>query len=154
MIQNCIYGIPSIWLHSNRLWLEASKCGNYLEINWFEGDHIPPEIESLEETNISNQEMFNKYDEDSGNNIYDTDESDSDDGSDNFWFKNHLEDLIISYSVTLYFLLLFTRFFMIEWFFKNSWARKNLRTVTRGIMGTSQHLRWSSLWHELMALCL
>ena len=59
---------------------KLSKCGNYLEINWFEGDHIPPEIESLEETNISNQEMFNKYDEDSDNNIYDSDESDSNDG--------------------------------------------------------------------------
>ena len=42
--------------------------------------------ESLEETNISNEEMFNDYDEDSDNNIYEKDESDNDDGSeyDNF----------------------------------------------------------------------
>ena len=60
---------------------ELSKCGSYLEINWFEGDQVPPKIESLEETNISNEEMFNEYDEDSGNNIYESDESDNDDGS-------------------------------------------------------------------------
>ena len=30
---------------------ELPKCGNYLEINWSEGDQVPPEIESLEETN-------------------------------------------------------------------------------------------------------
>ena len=42
---------------------KLSKCGNYPEINWFEGDQVPPEIESLEETNISNKEMINKYDE-------------------------------------------------------------------------------------------
>ena len=37
--------------------------------------------------------------------IYDSNESDNDDGSayDDFWFKNHLEELIISSSVTLYF---------------------------------------------------
>ena len=34
--------------------------------------------ESLEETNISNEEMFNDYDEDSDNNIYEKDESDND----------------------------------------------------------------------------
>ena len=46
------------------------------------------------------------------NNMYESDESDNDDGShyDDFWFQNHLEDLIISYNVTLIFLLLFTRF--------------------------------------------
>ena len=56
--------------------------------------------------------MFGEYYEDSDGNIYENDESDKDDGSDydDFWFKNHLEDLIISYNVTLYFLLLFTRF--------------------------------------------
>ena len=45
-------------------------------------------------------------------NMYESDESDNDDGShyDDFWFQNHLEDLIISYNVTLIFLLLFTRF--------------------------------------------
>ena len=30
---------------------ELPKYGNYLEINWSEGDQVPPEIESLEETN-------------------------------------------------------------------------------------------------------
>ena len=46
--------------------------------------------------------MFNDYDEDSDNNIYEKDESDNDDGSeyDNFWFENHSEYLIISYNVT------------------------------------------------------
>ena len=99
---------------------ELSKCGNYHEISWFEGDQVPPEIKSLKETNISNEEMFNEYDEDSDDNIYESDESDNDDDLDydDFWFKNHLEDFIISYKVMLYFLLLFTRFFiMIEWFF-------------------------------------
>ena len=61
---------------------ELSKCGNYLEINWFEGDQVPPKIESLEETNISNEEKFNKYDKDSDDNIYESDESENDDGSD------------------------------------------------------------------------
>ena len=60
--------------------MELSKCGNYLEINQFEVDQVPPEIESLEETNISNEEMFNEYDEDSDEN--ENDESDNDDGSD------------------------------------------------------------------------
>ena len=94
---------------------ELSKCGSYLEINWSEGNQVPPKLESLEETNISNEEMFNKYDEDSDNNISESDESDNDDGSDydDFWFINHLENLIISYNVTLYFLLLFTRFFIV-----------------------------------------
>ena len=41
---------------------ELSKCGNYLEINWFGGDQVFPKIESLEETNISDKEMFNEYD--------------------------------------------------------------------------------------------
>ena len=49
---------------------KLSKCGNYLEINWFEGNQVPVEIESLEETNISNEKMFNTYDEDSDDNIY------------------------------------------------------------------------------------
>ena len=49
---------------------KLSKCGNYIEINWFEGDQI------------SNEEMFNKYDEDSDENIYESDETDNDDGSD------------------------------------------------------------------------
>ena len=49
---------------------KLSKCGNYLEINWFEGNQVPLEIESLEETNISNEKMFNTYDEDSDDNIY------------------------------------------------------------------------------------
>ena len=62
---------------------KLSKCGNYLEIDWFEGDQVPPEIESsLEETNISNEEMINKYVEDSDDNIYERYESDNDDGSD------------------------------------------------------------------------
>ena len=61
---------------------ELPKCGNYLEINWFEGDQVPPEIESREETNIRNEEMFNEYDKDSDYNIYESDESDNDDGSD------------------------------------------------------------------------
>ena len=61
---------------------ELSKCGNYYEINWFEGDQVPPEIKSLEETNISNEEMFNEYDEDSDDNIYESDESDNNDDSD------------------------------------------------------------------------
>ena len=26
---------------------KLSKCGNYLEINWFQGYQVPPEIESL-----------------------------------------------------------------------------------------------------------
>ena len=115
---------------------ELSKLGNCLERNWFEGDQISPEIESLEEISISNEEMFNEYVEDSDNNIYESDESDNDSGSDyaHFWFKNHLKELIISYSVTLYFLLLFTWFFiMIKWFFKDLRVRKNLRTVTRGV---------------------
>ena len=43
---------------------ELPKYGNYLEINWFEGDQVPPEIESLKETNIRNEEMFNECDED------------------------------------------------------------------------------------------
>ena len=45
-------------------------------------------------------------------NKYESDESDNDDGShyDDFWFQKHLEDRIISYNVTLIFLLLFTRF--------------------------------------------
>ena len=60
---------------------KLSKCGSYLEINWFEGDQVPPEIESPEETTISNEEMFNKYDEDSDDNIYESDKSDIDDGS-------------------------------------------------------------------------
>ena len=96
---------------------ELSKCGNYQEINWFEGDQVPPETVSLEETSISNEEMFNEHDEDSGDNVYESDESDNDDSShyDDFWFQNHLED-IISYNATLFFMLLFTRFFiMIEW---------------------------------------
>ena len=28
---------------------KLSKCGNYLEINWFQGYQVPPEIESLED---------------------------------------------------------------------------------------------------------
>ena len=106
---------------------ELSKWGNCLERNWFESDQISPEIESLEEISISNEEMFNEYVEDSDNNIYESDESDNDSGSDyaHFWFKNHLKELIISYSVTLYFLLLFTWFFiMIKWFFKDLRVRK------------------------------
>ena len=59
---------------------KLSKCGNYLEINWSEGNQVLSETESLEETNISNEEMFNKY-EDSDDNIYESDESDNDDGS-------------------------------------------------------------------------
>ena len=61
---------------------KLSKCGNYLEINWFEGNQVPQKIESLEETNISNEEMINKYDEDSDDNIYESDESVNNDGSD------------------------------------------------------------------------
>ena len=33
---------------------ELSKCGNYLEIKWLKDNQVPPEIEPLEETNISN----------------------------------------------------------------------------------------------------
>ena len=47
-------------------------------MNRFEGDQVPQEIESLEETNISNEEIFNKYDEYSDNNIYESDENDND----------------------------------------------------------------------------
>ena len=81
--------------------------------------------------------MFNEHDEDSGDNMYETDESDNDDSShyDDFWFQNHLED-IISYNAALFFMLLFIRFsIMIEWFFKNLGVRKNLRAVTRGTHG-------------------
>ena len=60
---------------------ELSKCGSYLEINWFEGDQVPPETVSLEETSISNEEIFNEHDEDSGDNVYESDESDNDDSS-------------------------------------------------------------------------
>ena len=49
---------------------ELSKCGNFPDINWFKGDQVPPEIEPLEETNTSNDEMFNKYDEDNQEYIY------------------------------------------------------------------------------------
>ena len=58
--------------------------------------------------------MFDEYDEDSGDNVYESDESDNDDGSNynDFWFKSHLEYLIISYIAARYFALLFTRFFM------------------------------------------
>ena len=66
---------------------EISKCGNYLEINWFEGHQVPPEIESLKETNISNGELFSEYDEDNDGNIYEiyeSDESYNDDDSDGF----------------------------------------------------------------------
>ena len=95
--------------------------------------------------------MFNDSDEDSDNNIYESDESDDDDGSDyhDFWFENHLEDLIIPYNVTLDFLSLFTRFFiMFEWFFKNLRVRKNLRTMTRGVYWTLKTSKMeSSLWH-------
>ena len=72
---------------------EPSKCGNYRVINWFEGNQ-----ETNEETNISNEEMFNKHDEDSEDNIYESDENENVDGSDydDFQFKNHLEDIIIS----------------------------------------------------------
>ena len=121
--------MPSMWLHSNRLSLEGLKMWKW---SWFEYDQVPPKIESLEETKISNEEIFNEYDEDCDDNTYESDESNNDDGSDydDFWFKNHLEDLIISYSMTLYFLLLFTRFFiMIEWFSKNLRVRKNFRTI-------------------------
>ena len=34
---------------------ELPKCGNNLEINGFEGNQVPLGIESLEETNISNE---------------------------------------------------------------------------------------------------
>ena len=61
---------------------ELSKCGNFPDINWFKGDQVPPEIEPLEETNTSNDEMFNEYDEDSQEYIYESDESDNDDCSD------------------------------------------------------------------------
>ena len=128
----------SDWTPINYGW-ELSKCDNYLEINWLDGDQVPPEIESLEETNISNEEMFNEYDEDSDHNIYESNKSDNDDDSnyDDFWIKNHLEDLIISYNVMLYILVLYIRLFtMIEWFFKNLRVRRNLRTVTRGVYGT------------------
>ena len=42
---------------------ELSKCSSYLEINQFEGDQTLAEIESFEETNISNEEMFNENEE-------------------------------------------------------------------------------------------
>ena len=61
---------------------KLSKYGKYLEITWFEGDQVSPRIESLEETKISNEEMFNEHDEDSDDNMYENDESDNDDGSD------------------------------------------------------------------------
>ena len=44
--------------------------------NWFEGDQVPPETVSLEETSNSNEEMFKTDD-----NMYESDESDNDDGS-------------------------------------------------------------------------
>ena len=55
---------------------KLSKCGNYLKMDWFEGDQVPPEIESFKEANIRNE------DEDSDGNIYESDESDVEDGSD------------------------------------------------------------------------
>ena len=61
---------------------KLSECGNYLEINWFEDYQVLPEIKSLEETNINNEQMFDEYYEDSDGNIYENDESDKDDGSD------------------------------------------------------------------------
>ena len=44
--------------------------------------------------------MFNEYDKDSDYNIYESDESDNDDGSDydDFWFKNHLEHINMTFS--------------------------------------------------------
>ena len=61
---------------------KLSECGNYLEINWFEDYQVLPEIKSLEETNINNEQMFDEYYEDSDGNIYENDESDKDDSSD------------------------------------------------------------------------
>ena len=56
--------------------------------------------------------MFNENEEDSDVDIYESDESNNDDGSnyDNFCFKNHLEGLMIPHNLSL-FLLLFNRFF-------------------------------------------
>ena len=47
--------------------------------------------------------MFNEYDKDSDDNIYESGETGNGDGSDydNFWFKNHLEDLIVIFSVAV-----------------------------------------------------
>ena len=61
---------------------ELSKCDNYLQINWFEGDEVLPVIKSFEKRNISKEEMFNECDEDSDGNIYESNESDNDNGSD------------------------------------------------------------------------
>ena len=61
---------------------ELSKCDNYLQINWFEGDEVLLVIKSFEKRNISNEEMFNECDEDSDSNIYESNESDNDNGSD------------------------------------------------------------------------
>ena len=51
IIQNCPV---SAYISINYGW-RLPKCGNNLEINGFEGDQVPPQIESLEETNISNK---------------------------------------------------------------------------------------------------
>ena len=59
----------------------VSECNSYLETNWFEGDQVPPEIESFEETSMSNEEILKEYYEDSEGNIHESDESDIDDGS-------------------------------------------------------------------------
>ena len=64
--------------------------------------------------------MFIDKDEDSDNNTYQKDESDKDDGSDydDFWFKNHLEDL--SYNVTYIFCCCLSDFLL--------WLSDSLRT--------------------------
>ena len=54
---------------------ELSKCDNYLQINWFEGDEVLLVIKSFEKRNTSNEEMFNECDEDSDSNIYESNES-------------------------------------------------------------------------------
>ena len=50
--------------------------------------------------------MINKCDEDIIRTMYESDESDVDDGSDydDYWFENHLKDFIFPYNMTLYFL--------------------------------------------------
>ena len=45
-------------------------------------DEVLPVIKSFEKRNISNEEMLNECDEDSDGNIYESNESDNDNGSD------------------------------------------------------------------------
>ena len=142
IMQSCIYGIPSIWLDSNRLWPELSKCGNYLEI-WFEGNQVPPEmgkcltnmiktvtaiymkvvklttmmvpIMIISDLKIIQKTLLWRY-----------------------IFCCCLPGLLLRFSDSL----------GIDELQKTSGLWPNM------FMGPSQHLRWSSLWHYLTALCL